>query len=268
MEQARQRPTGRHWVDNLLRPTLLAHQFLRAERDGDWLFKQLCLEQMLPYFFSAGHFHYARFLSWHILEMRYLLPERAKNDLLAGAHVCRHSEGYWNSVSGDQFGEQTAIRTGKGGLKGMTLSPQLVTEWIDSFPISVYLSDTMDHLYCEEVPHSASQNKHKEEGDKRRKLDNDDRNLIATELAKHSHPLKDNSDLLYNIVNGKVAQKEVNVDNALMLGQGMASSFMKSLPSGFHAKISCPVKTMEQLKRGVRLVTKLSLTWKLFSFVF
>ena len=27
-------PTGRHWVDNLITPTLLAHQFLRSEREG------------------------------------------------------------------------------------------------------------------------------------------------------------------------------------------------------------------------------------------
>ena len=28
-------PTGRHWVDNFLLPTLLVHQFERAEREGD-----------------------------------------------------------------------------------------------------------------------------------------------------------------------------------------------------------------------------------------
>ena len=42
---------------------------------------------------------------------------------MAGAFVCRHQEGSWNGVSSGQFGEQTAIRIDKGGLKGMTLSP-------------------------------------------------------------------------------------------------------------------------------------------------
>ena len=101
IEDARKHPTGRHWVNNLLMPTLLAHQFLRAEREGNWLFQQLCLERMLPYFFSAGHIHYARYITWHLLEMRHLLPDNAKADLVAGAHVCRHSDGCWNSVSGD-----------------------------------------------------------------------------------------------------------------------------------------------------------------------
>ena len=102
---------------------------------------------MLPYLLTAGQFHYARYISWHLLDMRYLLPPKAKADLLAGAHVCRHCEGCWNSISDNQFGEQTAIKTGKGVLKGISLSPELVTERIDSFPISVYVSDAMGHMY-------------------------------------------------------------------------------------------------------------------------
>ena len=42
-------------------------------------------------------------------------------------------------MSADQFVEQTAIKIGKGGLKGITLSPEQVAEWIDSFHISAYL---------------------------------------------------------------------------------------------------------------------------------
>ena len=163
LEEARHQPTGKHWV-NLVKPTLLVHQFLRAEREGDWLFQQLCLRRMLPYFFRAGHIHYARYISWHLLEMQNL-PDDVKAYLIVGAHVCRHSEGSWNSVSGDEFGEQTAIKTGKGSVKGMILSPELVTEWIDSFPISTYLSDAMENLYMDQGSSSASQ------GSKKKKVE-------------------------------------------------------------------------------------------------
>ena len=61
MEEARKHPKGRYRVDNLLKPTVLTHQFIRAEID--WLFQQLCLERMLPYLLSAGQFHYARYIS-------------------------------------------------------------------------------------------------------------------------------------------------------------------------------------------------------------
>jgi len=50
-------------------------------------------------------------------------------------------------VSADQFGEQTAIKMGKGSLRGMTLSPELVSEWIDAFPITVYVSQAVDTMY-------------------------------------------------------------------------------------------------------------------------
>ena len=106
-------------------------KLLRSEREGDWLFQQLCIRRLLPYFCIAGHHNYARYFSWHCLEMAILLPAMAKDDLLSGAFVCRHKGGSWNAVSADQFGEQTAIKIGKGGLKGIPLSPEQVAEWID-----------------------------------------------------------------------------------------------------------------------------------------
>ena len=54
-----------------------------------------------------------------------MLPDDANMDLLAGAHVCRYRPGTWNSVSADQFGEQTYIKQGKrpGGLTGHVRRP-------------------------------------------------------------------------------------------------------------------------------------------------
>ena len=109
--------------------------------------QQLCLERMLPYFFAAGHFHYARYSTQHLLKM-FNLSGQAKDEITSGAFVCRHQAGTWNSVSSDQFGEQTAIRIGKGGLRGVTLSSELVKEWIDCFPTAAYVSNTINYVYC------------------------------------------------------------------------------------------------------------------------
>jgi hypothetical protein len=79
---------------------------------------------------------------------------------------------------------------------------------------------------------------------------------ITSELAKHSHPLTVDSSVLYNIVNGKVAQDEVNVADALQIGEQMTASFKNSLPSGFHARIPMQVKTMEKLKLGMKVGEK------------
>ena len=146
LEKTRLHPTGHHWVDNLVTPTLLIHQLLRSEREGILALSTALHPTSPPVFFIDGHHNYARYLSWHCLEMAILLPAMAKDDLLSGAFVCRHKAGSsWNAVSADQFGEQTAIKIGKGGLKGITLSPEQVAEWIDSFPISAYVSDALDH---------------------------------------------------------------------------------------------------------------------------
>ena len=86
-------------MDNLITPTLLVHQLLRSEREGDFLLQQLTLKHMLPYFFVTGHDHYVRYITQHLLEMHHLLPTMAKMELMSGAFVCRHQETSWNCVS-------------------------------------------------------------------------------------------------------------------------------------------------------------------------
>lgn len=43
LDTARLHPTGQHWVDNFILPTLLIHQFVHAEREGDTNLKQLTM---------------------------------------------------------------------------------------------------------------------------------------------------------------------------------------------------------------------------------
>ena len=177
-------------MGNFLLPTLLIHQFERAEREGDYYLKQLTMERMLKYFFLAGHVQYACYLTQYLLEMRHL-PADAKRDLVSGACVCRHHEEYWNVVSGHQFGEQIAIRMGKGALKGTKLSPELVCELIDAFPITVHVTDQVDCIYSANAPCQFAQKQRKKEQRHRRVLDADDRALVGKEVAKHPHPLED-----------------------------------------------------------------------------
>jgi len=161
-----------------------------------------------------------------------------------------------------QFGEQTAIRIGKVGLKGITLSQEMVAEWIDSFPVTAYLSDTMAHIYPDPpIKESKDQAgasttnsgpRHKEEGKKRREMDADDRRRISLELSKMSHPLENPSPHLYNIANGRFGppEAEVNVADSVDIGERMAAQFWASLPTGFHATLSSSIKTMEHIKKG------------------
>ena len=71
------------------------------------------------------------------------------------------------------------------------------------------------------------------------------------EFKTHAHPLTDQSSDLVNIVNRKVADKSINVVDVVSIGEEMSLDFVKSLPNGFHNRLTNRVKTMETMKRGV-----------------
>ena len=171
------------------------------------------------------------------------LCEEDKVDL-----VCQHHDGYWNAVSADQFGEQTAIKIGKGSLKGMTLYAELVSEWIDSFPITAHVSDRMDHIYADHIPVLSSQKQHKEEFKHRRILDAYDRNFIYAEVEKYPYPLEDDVPIL----TGQIAQTNVNVADSILIGEKTEREYIASLPNGFFNPSSGPITTMSVSKQQVK----------------
>ena len=85
-----------------------------------WRARQSC--RMTATCITASSFPDVRYIRWHVMEMQHVLPDDAKMDLLAGAHLYRHRPGIWNDVSVDQFGEQTYTKKGKmpGGFEGIS----------------------------------------------------------------------------------------------------------------------------------------------------
>ena len=149
LESARSSTTGRLWVDCFIYPVVLAHMFVRAEREANYMLHMYCLTHMIPYFFAAGHWNYARYITWHVMEFQTQLSDEALRIFHMGHHVCRHRKGHWNAVFADQFGEQTCIRQGKekGGLVGLTLSQEQVCRWILSYHLCNAVSLSMDDMF-------------------------------------------------------------------------------------------------------------------------
>ena len=79
------------------------------------------------------------------------LPQRATDDLLASANVCRHSDGGGGGGTADQFEEETYIKRGKGsgGMKGISTSPEQVAVWMNSFSVCAHLDIHMENIYNE-----------------------------------------------------------------------------------------------------------------------
>ena len=54
-------------------------------------------------------------------------------------------------------------------------------------------------------------------------------------------------------MNRKVADDSINVADTVNIGEVMTINFINSLPEGFHKAISGKIKTMETMKRGIKV---------------
>ena len=96
----------------------------------------------------------------------------------------------------------------------MKLSPELVCEWIDAFPITVHVTAQVDCIYSANVPYQFAQKQHKEE---------------PRICECGGFPVDCRAD-------GRMLQC--------------------SLPGGFSAPISCPIKTMRDAMKSKRTPDK------------
>ena len=120
-------------------------------------------------------------------------------------------------------------------MRCISTNAEQVAVWAGSFNVCAHLDLAIEAMYCHddagEKPFGGTEgecqtgSKHKEEGNRRRKMDETNRNKIAEELQKHSHHLNVKSTDLYNIVNGQVAPKKVNVQDALHVGSTQSEKF-------------------------------------------
>ncbi len=105
--------TTKHWVENLIIPVFLMLMFVRAEQEGEWALHLWAVNEMIPYFFAAGHVHYARYGLLYLRSMQKLHGEVLER-FLKGEHVQRHRQGLWNGIWMDMFIETTFMRYGHG----------------------------------------------------------------------------------------------------------------------------------------------------------
>ena len=70
----------------------------------------------------------------------------------------------------------------------------------------------------------------------------------------HTNPLQTQpDDPLNNIVNGTVADSEVNVDEALEIGKTMSADYLAKLSTEFYEPFKKNIVTMESLKKKVKI---------------
>ena len=100
---------------------------------------------------------------------------------------------------------------------------------------------------------------HKEEAHARIESDKIDREALKSKLDLCIHPLKPDvhPTKLVNVANGTLAVTEVNVCQAISIGQNKLVEFEKSLPNGFWRPIERRIKTMAAAKKkGIPIGSK------------
>ena len=107
--------------------------YIRAEREGEFVLHLHACKNMIPYFFVAGHWNYARDSMCYIRSME-KLPKAILDQFMNGKHVMRHQKGVWNGKWSDIMIETTYMKYGKGssGLIGITINPRSVLVWSNS----------------------------------------------------------------------------------------------------------------------------------------
>ncbi|KAG0714324.1 hypothetical protein GWK47_014367 [Chionoecetes opilio] len=139
--------TTKIWVDILIKPVFIMMMFIRAEREGDWPLHLEAFTLMMPYFYAAGHVHYARYGLFYLRSME-TLPTKVLDLFMKGEHVLRHIPGIWNGIWSDMYIEITFMRYGhgKGGIIGITLKPETLKTWALSLHLCSKLESNLSEM--------------------------------------------------------------------------------------------------------------------------
>lgn len=246
--------TTKAWTELVIKPTLLIMQFTRATHEPDYALLICTMDQMLPYFFAAHKPNYARYGLFFCRSLTWLPPE-VEQQFLRGEQVLHHVDGLWNGIPSDQFIETTWMKRGKGpsGIIGVTQNPQTVATWSYSQHAVITLTGDLQTMTEEDRTPKLV---HKEESNGRIKTDAQDRQSICSTLLDCVDPMDPDSHpdgALMNVVTGAIAQQDVNIDRALILGQEQMEASESSWPEGFYNPIKKRVVTFSGNRKAVKV---------------
>ena len=183
------------------------------------------------------------------------LPAEVQKDFMNGSHVMRRQHGIWNGIWSDMFIESTFMRYGHGpgGIIGITLKPSALNRWALSLHTCSQLMKDVSSI--SDTAYQKVVTTHKEELPHRVRADNEDREKLRTKFQTVINPLDSNEhmDRIINVVTGRVAQDNVNVDKSVEIGLQQMNDFESSWPVGFHSSISKKVITMSTMKRHIKI---------------
>ena len=249
--------TAKLWVNCLIKPVFTIMKYVRAEREADWPLHLASVHEMMPLFFAASHFNYARYGLYYLREM-IAMPEDVRQHFMNGEHTMHHNPGVFNGIWSDMAIETTYMRYGHGqsGIIGITLRPETLKIWAYSLHACNTVVNHLDLMRTQKQHRPESQTHHKEETKARVKCDSKDRKALRDKLELCIDPLhsEDNQESLVNIVTGQVlTHPSLNVDNAVELGSKEMEEFQRTWPASFHETLHKCVTTMALAQKNTKV---------------
>ena len=141
-------PTFHYW-DLVCEFEILVMIFIRAHRTNDFNLYVESLEALVPWFFALDHINYARWIPFHIRDMK-LLSDNVKKDL-ERCWVLRKTQNNFSCMPIDQAHEQNnSLVKGCGGAIGLTENPVALKRWMLAGPEQARLLAEFDKQFMEE----------------------------------------------------------------------------------------------------------------------
>ena len=107
-------------------------KYVRAEREADWPLHLASVHEMMPLFFAASRFNYARYGLYYLREME-AMAKVVRQHFVKGEHTMHHNAGLFNGIWSDMAIETTFMRYGHGhgqsGVIGITMRPETLKTW-------------------------------------------------------------------------------------------------------------------------------------------
>ena len=129
---------------------MLFLKFLKSEREGSFQAYVEALEDMIPWLFVSDHYHYARWLSVHVQDLKCLQINcpAVHDEFLKGNFVTQKTNHKFSLMPHDQIHEQlNAVVKGDGGVIGLTENDPAMKRWMVAGPeISRIIKEYED--YC------------------------------------------------------------------------------------------------------------------------
>ena len=150
-------PQFLYWMKTL-QLELLFLQFMRAQREGDFLEYIESLRKIVPLMFAMDHFHYARWLSVHIQDLDQLQNDCPDlwQELVNGHFVTQKTNNLFSMMAHDHVHEQlNAVVKGDGGIIGITENEPALRRFMVAGPETARVLSEVEsrHAATKNSPH-------------------------------------------------------------------------------------------------------------------